>query len=159
MRWGRHIYKDKYGGLNQAGRAKTRELSSEHKKLSAINTLSKKGVKRLEDVEKEYEHLTGRPISAHAAEKIGIKTPKRVDEMTNEELTAYNTRKQLETSYQGYQPKAEISRGKKIAKSVIGTPFNKVLMPVAIDLGKAYLKSVGMKKLGLKEEKKKDKTD
>lgn len=143
MKWGQHIYKDRYGGLNNSGRARVRQLSAEHKRLASINTLSKKGVKRLADVEKEYEHLTGKTISSHVSEKLGIKTPKRVEDLTNEELQAYNTRKQLETTYLGYQPKPTISKGKRFV-SFVG---NKVVLPIAMDIGKAYVTSLGADKV------------
>lgn len=155
MKWGQHRFKDRYGGLNNAGRARVKVLVSEHKKLSAINTPTKKGTKKLSDVEKEYEHLTGKQIGPQDSPKIH-ETRKRVQDMTNEELTAYNTRKQLETTYQNYQPKPEPSKGKKFVKAVIGTPVQKVLLPVAIDVGKKYITSKAMVKLNLKEEKKKD---
>lgn len=134
MKWGRHIYKDRYGGLKKSGRERVKELSAEYKKLSSITTLTKKGEKRLADVTKEYEHLTGKTIGAHDISKLSPK-PKRVEDMTNEELTAYNTRKQLETTYQNYQPKYEPSKGRKFA-SYMGT---KVVVPIATDLGKKWV--------------------
>ena len=63
--------------------------------------------------------------------------------MTNEELSSYNTRKQLETTYLGYQPKARVSKGKQ----VVGFLAKKVALPVAIDIGKAYLTSLGVDKV------------
>ena len=147
MRWGQHKYQDKYGGLNQAGRVRTRELSAEHRKLSAITKLSKKGVKRLEDVEKEYSHLTGKKIGEHTPEKVGIKAPRRVEDMTNDELTSYNARKALENTYNGYQPKPQASIGKKFVSGV----FTNIISPVAIDVGKQFIKNKAMKKLNLKD--------
>lgn len=134
MKWGQHRFKDRYGGLNNAGKTRVKELSAEHKKLSSINTLTKKGTKKLEDVEKEYEHLTGRPINSQDVAKTApIK--KRIEDMTNEELSAYNNRKQLETTYQGYQPKQQVSKGKKFA-SYMGS---KVITPIATDIGKKWI--------------------
>lgn len=135
MKWGEHRYKDRYGGLNKAGKLKVRELANEHKKLEAINTLSKKGIKRLEDVEKQYAHLTGKRIGEHTPDKVGIKTPKRVEELTNEELSAYNSRKALENTYMSYQPKPQVSKGKQFA-SYVG---NKVVLPIATELGKKWV--------------------
>lgn len=148
MKWGRRRYQDKYGGLNNAGKAKTRALSNEYKKLSSISTLTKKGIKRVVDIEKEYEHLTGKKINSNVSEKVGIKAPKRIDDMTNEELTAYNTRKQLEQTYLSYQPKEKVSRGKKFA-SYMGS---KVIAPIATDLGKKWVTGFTIAKMnGVKD--------
>lgn len=155
MKWGLHIYKDRYGGLKPAGKRRVKELTAEHKKLASITRLTSKGEKHLEDVEKEYAHLTGKRIGDHTPEKVGIKTPKRIDEWTNEELAAYNARKQLENTYLGYQPKAAVSKGKQFV-SFVG---NKILLPVATDASKKYVTKKVYTKLGLKEDVSKKKKD
>jgi hypothetical protein len=106
--------------------------------------LTEKGTRHKTDIEKQYEHLTGRKISELT--QVSKPKPKPIHEMTNEELVAYNTRKQLETTYQSYQPKPEISKGKKLADSVV----NKIITPVAIDIGKTYLKKVASEKMNIK---------
>lgn len=142
MRWGRHKYQDKYGGLKRAGRVKISQLASEHKQLSNIGSLTKKGEKRIADIEKQYEHLTGKSIDTHEFKKTGITGSKSIRDMTNEELIAYNTRKQLETTYLNYQPKPQISKGKafvaKTNKNVVA-PFMKevnkqIIMPKVIGM-------------------------
>ena len=140
MKWGRRIYSDKYGGLKNAGHVKVNQLASEYDKLSGISTLTKKGEKRKSDIEKQYTHLTGKPISSHVLTKKTNETPsqKRIHDMTNEELSAYNTRKQLETTYLNYQPKPQISKGKQFTSVVL----NKVITPVAVKAGQAYLTKV-----------------
>lgn len=143
MKWGQHRFHDKYGAMTRAGQIRSRELSSEHKRLSSIRTLSKRGEQRLSEVEKEYEILTGKQIGN---ELIPAVRPKRVQDMTNEELSAYNTRKQLETTYQTYQPKVQISKGKQFTQTVV----SKVIAPVAIDIGKKYISKVAMEKLNIK---------
>lgn len=148
MRWGRHKFQDRYGGLNKAGSEKTKKLLSEYKKLAKITTLSKAGTKRLANVEKEYNHLTGKKIGADEpntkSDNVGpSRKTKSIQDMTNEELSSYNTRKQLETTYLGYQPKARVSKGKQ----VVGFLAKKVALPVAIDIGKAYLTSLGVDKV------------
>lgn len=117
MRWGHHKYRDRYGGLTQTGQIKVRQLAAEHRKLSNIGNITKQGQKRRLEVEALYEHLTGKSIGLHKSD-VTVSGPRKVSEMTNEELTAYNTRKQLETTYQGFQPKPEISKGKKFAAAV-----------------------------------------
>jgi vacuolar-type H+-ATPase subunit H len=63
---------------------------------------------------------------------------KRLKDMSNEELQVYNTRKQLEETYLKYQPKPEISKGKKF----VSTVMTKVVAPVAIKAGQEYLKKI-----------------
>lgn len=136
MKWGQRRFTNRYGGLNRAGRMRIKQLESEHDELSNIGHLSKKGVKRKEDVEREYSHLTGKSINDRI--RIATQKPKSMREMTNEELTAYNTRKQLEETYQKYQPKHEVSKGRQFAAAV----GKKFILPIAVDVGKAYLTSV-----------------
>lgn len=151
MKWGEHIYLNRYGGLKPSGRTRVKKLESEHDSLSRIKRLSKHGVKRKADIEKEYEHLTGTSISERVKEprqSTGVQgsRSKSVHEMTNEELQAYNTRKQLETTYQNYQPKPQISKGKQFVQAV----GSKVIAPVAIEVGKKYLTKVAMDAMKLK---------
>lgn len=169
MKWGQHRYHNGYGEINKAGRTKSKQLESEYDRLSKSETLTKKGQKRLSDMSKQYQDLTGKDITARknsaelkkikdmtneelqayttrkqlenqyntAKSKSGITTAeKRVQDMTNEELQAYNTRKQLESQYLSYQLKPQVSKGRRFV-AAIGT---KVIAPVAIDFGKAYLK-------------------
>lgn len=140
MRWGQHRYHDRYGGMTKNGQIKRKELENEHERLSNIARLTPAGVKRRSEIEKQYEHLTGRPIS----ERTQVPKPKAksVSEMTNEELTAYNTRKQLETTYQNFQPKPQISKGRQFA-TAMGKKF---ILPIAVDVGKAYLTSMAIDK-------------
>lgn len=146
MKWGQHIYLNRYGGLTNSGHIRVKKLESQHDNLSRIRRLSDKGTKHKADIEKEYEHLTGRSI--YDRNKPATSGPKSVKDMTNEELTAYNTRKQLETTYQSFQPKESVSKGKRFV-TVVGT---KVVAPVAIDVGKKYLTKVAMDSLKLKVE-------
>lgn len=171
MRWGVHRYHNRYGEINKAGRVKAKELETEHDRLSKSNTLTKRGQKHLSDMAKQYKDLTGKDIrerlnsaqlkkihemtndelQAYTTRKqlenqyngvqsknnpVAIPYHKKIQDMTNEELQAYNTRKQLESQYLSYQPKPTISKGRKFITSV-GT---KVIAPVAIEFGKAYLK-------------------
>ena len=62
---------------------------------------------------------------------------KTMNEMTNAELQAHNTRKQLEATYMSYHPK-KVSRGKQFTSAVV----NKVIIPVAVEAGKNYTKKL-----------------
>lgn len=141
MRWGTHRYNDKYGGMNKRGQALRKQLESEHERLSNIAKLTKAGVKRKADVERQYENLTGKTIQERTT--IPKPKPKSVNEMTNEELIAYNTRKQLETTYNNYQPKPRESKGKQFAEAM----GKKFVLPVALDVGKAYITSLAIDKV------------
>lgn len=136
MKWGRRKYTNKYGALNRGGRRHIEELADEHETLSKIGRLSKKGMRRKADVEKEYEHLTGKNVSEHVRQPKPI--PRSVKDMSNEELIAYNTRQQLEKTYQSYQPQPTAHTDSMGKKFVMGA-LTKVVLPAAIDYGKKFL--------------------
>lgn len=161
MRWGVRRTHNKYGALTSAGEKKKSTLETEYTSLSNIRTLSPKGKQRKQEVQSEYKKLTGLSINSKKDEtktsddsRILIKTNKHLSDMSNEELQAYNTRKALESTYLGYQPKERVSKGKQFIEAV-GV---KVITPVAIGVGKAYLTKVLNEKLdikNIKEEKEK----
>ena len=135
MRWGRHKFQDRYGGLNASGQQRVKQLVNENDKLSTIGRLSPKGIQKKADLEKEYSHLTGRSIADHPAAQKQITKPAK--EMSNEELTAYNTRQQLLRTYQSFQPQQQapqISKGKQFLTAAL----TKVIMPAATDIGKKW---------------------
>lgn len=138
MKWGRR--KNRYGALTNTGQAVRRSIESEYDKLSNVAKLTPAGVRRRADLEKKYQHLTGLSISDRNL--VARPKAKTVSEMTNEELIAYNTRKQLETTYLNYQPKPRVSRGKQFATAV----GKKIILPMAVDVGRAYLTSLGVDK-------------
>lgn len=136
MKWGRHKYTTKYGALNRSGRRRTDDLADEYDVLSKVGRLSKKGMRRKAAIEKEYENLTGKHVSEHVRKPKPV--VKSINDMTNEELIAYNTRKQLEKTYLSYQPQPEPSRksiGMKFAKGV----FDKFIIPEATAAGKKFV--------------------
>ena len=152
MKWGQHKYQNKYGGLNSAGRSRVRQLEDEHDNLSDIGRLSAKGIKRRSDIEKEYQHLTGKVISERV--KTPTQKPKSLREMSNEELTAYNTRKQLETTYLGYQQKPEKSKGKKFAtamgKHVVAPLSKEVYKQIVMPKVMNYIKQLDAERMAAK---------
>ena len=114
MRWGQRRFHNKYGEINPAGRKKTKELESEHDRLSKSSTLTKKGAQRLSDISKEYEQLTGKAIGARRS-ALEIK---KIQDMSDEELQSNTIRKQLETQYQNSQPKSENSTSLPVNKKI-----------------------------------------
>lgn len=87
---------------------------------------------------------------------------KSVNEMTDAELRAYNSRKQLESDYARWNPK-QVSKGQKFVRYV----GKEIVKPVATDAAKAFVGqkvSEFMKKQGInytykKKDKKKDKKE
>ena len=146
MHWGVRRSHTKYGALTASGEKKATQLKKEHESLSSISTLTQKGKERKTEIQSEYKKLTGKSI-ATKKEETEVKKPKTLSNMSNEEIQAYNTRKGLESTYLGYQPKAQVSKGKQFAQAVA----TKVIAPVAIDVGKAYLTKVLKEQLKIKD--------
>lgn len=135
MKWGRRKYQDKYGGLNNAGQKRVKQLVSENDRLSNVGRLSSNGARKKADLEKEYSNLTGRLIADHPLQRR--EPVKSLKEMTNEELTAYNTRQILERTYQSFQPQQQapqISKGKQFLSGLA----TKIIIPAATDTGKKW---------------------
>lgn len=100
-------------------------------------SVTKKGTKETTAIDKAKAPQHNKPIAKPIAK------PKALEDMTNEEIQAYNTRKQLENTYKSLQPKPNVSLGRKFA----GTVLNKVVAPVAMDIGRKYLTNVAMNTL------------
>lgn len=62
---------------------------------------------------------------------------KSLDQMTNEEIKAYTTRKQLEADYARLNPK-QVSAGKRIASTVVNKVGKDVVAPILLDAGKEW---------------------
>lgn len=151
MKWGHHKYRDKFGVLTPEGQAHKTSLESLHDKLSSAS-LTKKGMLKKQQIEKEYMQLTGKNItdSRDPTTKPNPSKPtnlskKSVKDMSNEELRAYNERKQLEQTYQNFQPKQKQSLGKKFVESAA----KNVLAPMAVQMGQKFAEKIAMDKLGM----------
>lgn len=148
MKWGRHKYQDKFGVLTPEGKQHATNLESLHSKLSSAS-LTAKGMKKKKEVEDEYTKITGRDITAprESTQQPMTKpkpvnlSKKEVKDMTNDELRAYNERKQLEQTYQNFQPKKVESLGKKFVSSAA----KNVLQPMATEIGKSYAEKLAAK--------------
>lgn len=134
--------------LTKKGQQRLTDISKQYHDLTGKSIDERKtaaGLKKIQEmtndelqaytVRKQLENQY-QSTQAKSGIKVDAPTNKRLQDMTNEELQAYNTRKQLETQYLSYQPKPRVSRGKKFVSTVV----TKVVAPVAIDFGKAYLK-------------------
>lgn len=140
MRWGTRKHHDKYGRLTKGGSSKRMKLQKEFDELTETPTITTAGKKRVTDIQKQYQALTGTTISKRASAD-SIKKTKSVHGMSNEELKAYNERKRLETDYKKYANPEQMSLGKKFTAGTI----KRVIQPVAVEVGRAYLYgAVGM---------------
>lgn len=96
MRWGVRRYQNKNGSLTAAGR------------------------KRINQLDSEYQRLTGKKLSESSESNTVKKTsakPKKISEMTNEEIQEKINRIRLERTLESLTPK-EISSGEKFAKFI-----------------------------------------
>lgn len=96
MRWGVRRYQNKDGSLTAAGR------------------------KRINQLDSEYQRLTGKKLSESSESNTVKKTsakPKKISEMTNEEIQEKINRIRLERTLESLTPK-EISSGEKFAKFI-----------------------------------------
>ena len=96
MRWGVRRYQNKDGSLTAAGR------------------------KRINQLDSEYQRLTGKKLSKSSESNTVKKTsakPKKISEMTNEEIQEKINRIRLERTLESLTPK-EISSGEKFAKFI-----------------------------------------
>lgn len=96
MHWGVRRYQNKDGSLTDAGR------------------------KRINQLDSEYQRLTGKKLSESSESNTVKKTsakPKKISEMTNEEIQEKINRIRLERTLESLTPK-EISSGEKFAKFI-----------------------------------------
>lgn len=96
MHWGVRRYQNKDGSLTAAGR------------------------KRINQLDSEYQRLTGKKLSKSSESNTVKKTsakPKKISEMTNEEIQEKINRIRLERTLESLTPK-EISSGEKFAKFI-----------------------------------------
>lgn len=116
MRWGVRRYQNKDGSLTAAGR------------------------KRINQLDSEYQRLTGKKLSESSESNTVKKTsakPKKISEMTNEEIQEKINRITLEQNLKSLTPK-KISAGKRFTETVM----NDVITPAATDVGKQLARSM-----------------
>lgn len=124
MRWGIRRYQNKDGSLTPAGQKRRAKLEGELEKLG--------GQKKTDD-------------------DNAVTRKKSISEMSNKELQEYTTRMQLEKNYYDAQrnlassmPPKQVSMGEKLAKKAL----DEVIMPAAMNAGKAYLDKALKKAIG-----------
>jgi hypothetical protein len=120
MRWGVRRYQNKDGSLTAAGRKRINQLDSEYQRLTGMK-LNKKTSSA--DVKK----TESKPKSKS----------KSISEMTNEEIQEKINRITLEQNLKSLTPK-KISAGKRFTETVM----NDVITPAATDVGKQLARSM-----------------
>ena len=116
MRWGVRRYQNKDGSLTAAGR------------------------KRINQLDSEYQRLTGKKLSKSSADVKKTESKpksKSISEMTNEEIQEKINRITLEQNLKSLTPK-KISAGKRFTATVM----NDVITPAATDVGKQLARSM-----------------
>lgn len=118
MRWGVRRYQNKDGSLTAAGR------------------------KRINQLDSEYQRLTGKKLSKSSADVKKTESKpksksKSISEMTNEEIQEKINRITLEQNLKSLTPK-KISAGKRFTETVM----NDVITPAATDVGKQLARSM-----------------
>lgn len=119
MKWGVRRYQNKDGTLTALGRKRAAKLSA------------------------KYNKLVGEKISSEnntANSKTSTKK-KSIKDMTDEELKAAISRKQLEDNYKEAYPTKQVKKGDSFVKKVGGILINDMVVPAATDIGKQVLRS------------------
>lgn len=122
MRWGVRRYQNKDGSLTAAGRKRINQLDSEYQRLTGMK-LNKKTSSA--DVKKTELKPKSKSKS------------KSISEMTNEEIQEKINRITLEQNLKSLTPK-KISAGKRFTETVM----NDVITPAATDVGKQLARSM-----------------
>ena len=120
MRWGVRRYQNKDGSLTAAGRKRINQLDSEYQRLTGMKLNKKTSSADVKKTESKPK-----PKS------------KSISEMTNEEIQEKINRITLEQNLKSLTPK-KISAGKRFTETVM----NDVITPAATDVGKQLARSM-----------------
>lgn len=118
MKWGVRRYQNKDGTLTAAGRKRAAKLAAKYNKL-----IGKKD-----------------SIENNTANSKTSTKKKSIKDMTDEELRAAISRKQLEDNYKEAYPQ-QVKKGNSFVKKVGGILINDMVVPAATDIGKQVLRS------------------
>lgn len=146
QRWGIRKYQNKDGSLTPAGKQRYGARDAKGKKISSSGVKDKKkeAAKRQADAKQKKAKANTKPARKDAKD------------LSNDELKALITRKELEKKYNDLYPR-HVSTGEKVVKHLM----TKVIVPTATDVGKKYLtqqlsKAMGVKVEDTKKKKKKE---
>jgi len=125
QKWGRRLYQNDDGSLTPLGRLRYGKNGLNRSNSQTV----KQTVKRAPTIQNE----SGEKQNYSAKSRL-----KNIDEMTDAELSSYINRVQLEQRYNALTTPSgqqKVSKGRAFAKYT----FDKVLVPVATDMGKKVL--------------------
>ena len=163
MKWGVRRYQNKDGTLTHSGRERMLSNARKYERKAntsvATNYLAKSRKARLQQKAKDARDEVRRSDLKKArakneTRKVEASKPKKVSEMSDDELRQRINRIQLEKQYSQLNPK-KVSAGEKFAKYV----FQNVIVPNATSLAKEYTLKLGKEYLGLDEPKPKTQSE
>lgn len=163
MKWGVRRYQNKDGTLTPSGRERMLSNARKYERKAntsvATNYLAKSRKARLQQKAKDARDEVRRSDLKKARakteqSKANSTKPKKVSEMSDDELRQRINRIQLEKQYSQLNPK-KVSAGEKFAKYV----FQNVIVPNATTLAKEYTLKLGKEYLGLDQPKPKTQSE
>ena len=163
MKWGVRRYQNKDGTLTPSGRERMLSNARKYERKAntsvATNYLAKSRKARLQQKAKDARDEVRRSDLKKARakteqSKANSTKPKKVSEMSDDELRQRINRIQLEKQYSQLNPK-KVSAGEKFAKYV----FQNVIVPNATSLAKDYTLKLGKEYLGLDQPKPKTQSE
>lgn len=163
MKWGVRRYQNKDGTLTPSGRERMLSNARKYERKAntsvATNYLAKSRKARLQQKAKDARDEVRRSDLKKARakteqSKTNSTKPKKVSEMSDDELRQRINRIQLEKQYSQLNPK-KVSAGEKFAKYV----FQNVIVPNATSLAKEYTLKLGKEYLGLDQPKQKTQSE
>ena len=163
MKWGVRRYQNKDGTLTPSGRERMLSNARKYERKAntsvAANYFAKSRKARLQQKAKDARDEVRRSDLKKARakteqSKANSTKPKKVSEMSDDELRQRINRIQLEKQYSQLNPK-KVSAGEKFAKYV----FQNVIDPNATSLAKVYTLTLGKEYLGLDQPKPKTQSE
>lgn len=153
MKWG--IRRSARNFVSKLSGSKNKKKSTTPKKT--VKTMSNEELRAKTErlrLEQEYKNVRNQGKTNKTKSSTQIKK-KSAKDMTDDELRTKINRLEMERKYDQLNPK-QVSAGNKFVQDVLVNHVGKrVVVPVAEDLARQYLKDLGMDKLGLKKEDKK----
>lgn len=163
MKWGVRRYQNKDGTLTPSGRERMLSNARKYERKAntsvATNYLARSRKARLQQKAKDARDEVRRSDLKKARakteqSKANSTKPKKVSEMSDDELRQRINRIQLEKQYSQLNPK-KVSAGEKFAKYI----FQNVIVPNATSLAKEYTLKLGKEYLGLDQPKPKTQSE
>lgn len=153
MKWG--VRRSARNFISKLSSSKKKKKSTSPKKT--LKTMSNEELRAKTErlrLEQEYKNVRSQGKQSKSKSSTQIKK-KSVSEMTDDELRTKLNRLEMERRYDQLNPKQVSAGSKFVHDTLVNHVGKRVVVPVAEDLARQYLKDLGMDKLGLKKEDKK----